>query len=1101
MRHIMMKLLHLGAIALSFTSLITQADDTEIYLGSNIDRSKSLPNIIFVMDTSGSMGEGAGDGKTRLQVVKEVAIDVIEESAANPDKDFNIALMSFNSNNHGGSIDMSMTPLSDAVSIFKSTMNSYVKGGGTPITESLDEALRYLRGDTPLYGTNSVASSKQNGQYKSPIINECQTNHIVLFSDGAPSADEESNSDILSEFNNLTGSRKDTLLADTNVPQCSSPTAGTQYTTYTTDDYYSPDLNPSLTLPIVDDNGITYFYSHTNTNYYNHRYYYNYYERSGLCAEELALLGQSRDLAPSAGIPGIQTATFHTVGGFAGGDALAKLKNIARYGTALEEDKSTGLFFEPTKPDLSGNLVPKNYYAASNAAQLKTELTKLFGDIIKDTSTFTAPAVSVNSFNRLQHNSTLYYSLFSPEKNVNWKGNLKRYRLGAGGVILDKDYYPAIDSATGFFSDTSHSVWTQGSADGKAVNQGGMASRLRLPANIDNKNGRMVTTYLGSVKDLTNASNRIHRDNKDVITNSNLGLLEATSDNVRAKILAWASGIDVRDENDNANFEDPRPFMEDPLHSQPLIINYRHNKATKTTDSTVFLATNSGYLHAFDPDENNPKELFSFIPEELLKNIPAYYNAEPGKLYGLDGPLSYYHHDLNGNGALLNSSNGIESSTIDGQSVEEYIHLYASMRRGGRNYYALDVSKRKTPTFLWEIKGGEGKFAKLGQTWSKMIPAVVKWQGKKQRVLFFGGGYDAKTEDCVQVSSDSLNCNTGPAKRSKVNIGNAIFMVDAATGAYLWSASNDSSAELTLTDMTSSIINDLVVLDTDSDGLTDLIYSADTGGRIWRIDIDNSPTTDMTALGGLIADMNNDGTNNVRFYNSIDLVFFNDKETGIHPHFQLSIGSGYRAHPLDTRGTNRFYLFNDFKVSSKPTASAASAFYQPTGYPLYQSDLSEYSATPPAIFNPEPKGRYITLAGTGEKILAKSTTLMGFVFFPSYRPDDGTAIQKCSPNIGLGKLYRFNSNYPEKPKDRGPSDPPLPPPICPDAPGCLEENDIDNPGITDIGIVFPEVTLCTEENCEQSCKDSAPVIAAGTQIMSTGLNNCGQVQRSYWKMN
>ncbi|MBQ0729194.1 MAG: VWA domain-containing protein [Oleispira antarctica] len=1076
------KTLKVFAISVTLIPLSIQADDTEIYLGSADDRSKSLPNIIFIMDTSGSMDENV-DGKTRLKTVQEVATEVIEESAADPNKDFNIALMSFNGSS-GANVDMPMTSLSDATVKFKDTMKNYVANGGTPITESMVEALRYLKGDSPLYGTGSINSSKKNGRYKSPITNECQTNHIVLFSDGEPTVDIGSNGSILDLFTKLEHSRKASLAS--NSQQCSDTTGEFKdYYTYTNNQrsLYNEDGIEYIYRDRTDD-GTTYWDRGRSRTLYYARFQYRY--TSGYCAEELALLGQVTDLAPSTSIPGIQSATFHTVGGFVGGDALDKLKNIALYGTPFEKDKVTGLLTEPYKT-VNGQNVPKNYYAANNASELKTQLSTLFGGIIKNDSTFTAPAISVNSYNRLQHNDELYYSVFSPEKNANWKGNLKRYRL-IGDVIYDTKSVNAVSPTTGFFSDTSHSYWTIGDADGKAVNKGGMASRLRLPAKISEKNGRVVTTFLGN-SDLTVEGNRIHPDNTNLdnyINNEMLKLGINTTPQERDKMILWASGVDVNNEDkgtdtstSTAEFEDPRPFMEDPLHSQPVIINYTLD------DSVVFLSTNSGYLHAFSPDLDSsttePKELFSFIPKELLKNIKPYYNGDTGKKYGLDGPMSFYHNDLNGNGILLDKTNNIET--------KEYIHLYASMRRGGRNYYALDVSDLSAPQYLWQIDGGEGKFKKLGQTWSKMIPAKVKWKGSEQNVLFFGGGYDRNVEDCVGNSA-SLNCGVGPATRKETTMGNAIFMVNAATGEYLWSASN-KDAELNLTEMTNSIVSDLVVLDTNRDGLADLIYSSDTGGRIWRIDLDNEPAsgTSMIAYGGLIADMNEGKTNNIRFYNTVDVAYIDDKKSLAKPHFQLSIGSGYRAHPLDTRVQNRFYLINDFNITSKPTKATELTFYTT----VTESELLNSAIVDPVLDlsadNTKPKGFYYVLTASGEKVLARSITADNKVFLTTYRPNGGLTTISCEPNVGFARTYTIMPKYGDRTAAIPTADTIT-----------VIGDDLNQTGIPPQPIlIFPDPGK-PGTNPKKSCAGK-PIIIIGAEIIDSGIECASQIKKTYWKMN
>src|SRR5690554_3431638 len=112
-----------------------------------------------------------------------------------------------------------------------------------------------------------------------------------------------------------------------------------------------------------------------------------------------------------------------------------------------------------------------------------------------------------------------------------------------------------------------------------------------------------------------------------------------------------------------------------------------------------------------------------------------------------------------------------------------------------------------------------------------------------------------------------------------------------------------------------SIVGDVVAIDDNSDGFVDLLYVADLGGRIFRIDFDNSATTaNSYATGGMIADLgkNNSQKEHVRFYNTLDVVYskafsyVESTDTGTNmvngkPRYVLSIGSGYRAHPLDNK--------------------------------------------------------------------------------------------------------------------------------------------------------------------------------------------------------
>ncbi len=71
------------------------------------------------------------------------------------------------------------------------------------------------------------------------------------------------------------------------------------------------------------------------------------------------------------------------------------------------------------------------------------------------------------------------------------------------------------------------------------------------------------------------------------------------------------------------------------------------------------------------------------------------------------------------------------------------------LRRGGRHYYALDISDPESPKFQWQINGGQGgDFDKMGESWSPMSLAKVRWgdSGKTKVVLLFGGGYDPQED-------------------------------------------------------------------------------------------------------------------------------------------------------------------------------------------------------------------------------------------------------------------------------------------------------------------------------------------------------------------
>ena len=126
--------------------------------------------------------------------------------------------------------------------------------------------------------------------------------------------------------------------------------------------------------------------------------------------------------------------------------------------------------------------------------------------------TFTAPAVSVNAFNKLFHRDELYFAIFRPDPNMRWSGNLKRYKIGVNNgqfAVLDKNNNPAVDPNTGFFSEGSTSVWTdmtEDVPDGGAPEKGGAAGELRTPATrkLYTYTGNYATTGTTNLSDVAN---------------------------------------------------------------------------------------------------------------------------------------------------------------------------------------------------------------------------------------------------------------------------------------------------------------------------------------------------------------------------------------------------------------------------------------------------------------------------------------------------------------------------------------------------------------------------------------------------------------------
>ncbi|GAA0353038.1 hypothetical protein GCM10009092_16710 [Bowmanella denitrificans] len=594
------------------------------------------------------------------------------------------------------------------------------------------------------------------------------------------------------------------------------------------------------------------------------------------------------------------------------------------------------------------------FYTADSAENLVDAFQSILKTVKDVNATFVSPGVAVNQLNRLTHKDELYFALFKPAESTIWPGNLKKYKI-SGDTILDSQGLDAVDDASGFFHDNAHSYWST-LADGNDVREGGAASRLSLLRNI---------YFFSGTGSITASANTLH-ENNNAIAAPELGIPAAVDQvSTREAVLKWARGVDLFDDDADGDITDVRLQMGDPIHSQPVIVNYSN------TDSAILVATNQGFLHSFDAETG--AENFAITPKELMSNLYDFYqnNSSFNHIYGLDGDLVLRIHD-------------------DGRKL-----LYVGMRRGGRNYYAFDISNKTQPSLLFKIEGGSTGFDKLGQSWSRPTVTKVRIGGSSKTVLIFGGGYDSDQDNKVLRSPDV--------------VGNAVYMVDADTGALLWTASN-AGADLNLPTMQYSIPARISVIDRENDGYADHMYVVDTGGQMFRLDIHNGETGADFVTGAQMASFSTDGSaaDNRRFYYGPDV---SEISLANEHYYAVALGSGYRAHPLNTQIQDNMYMIKDkgvftldqdgnYGLPSTPITTAD--LYDATNHLLTSSSSSQREIEAAAFASKQ--GWYIRLGSGGEKVLASPLILNYKLFFTTYVPAS-ISQSLCAPPTGNSRAY------------------------------------------------------------------------------------------------
>ncbi len=383
------------------------------------------------------------------------------------------------------------------------------------------------------------------------------------------------------------------------------------------------------------------------------------------------------------------------------------------------------------------------------------------------------------------------------------------------------------------------------------------------------------------------------------------------------------------------------------------------------------------------------------MPKSLLDNARLFMANEPGQphIYGIDGPITTWLQDWNGNGRIEIAST---DNNKDGQvnaADNDKAYIFFGLRRGGNVYYALDVSKPDSPMLLWKKENTEaddGAWDELGEAWSK--PALAKMRigsnasSTLKTVLVFGGGYDP-----VKDEEDVNN-------RMADSMGRDVFIVDAEEGTLIWSLKRDVfNSNEDLNPVKHSIPGDIRVMDMDRNGALDRLYFADTGGNVWRVDMDHDlRDTDESlydygdailtkmadlAFGGADAQESTGNTTDPR-------KFFYEPDTALLQHngqslLTISLGSGYRTHPMNATVDDRFYVLLDPNVYNEPPEDWAA---------LTDADLTNRTdaglTDTNNLLHGLHKGWYYDFALKGEKVLASAVTFLNKVVFTTFAPVD-----------------------------------------------------------------------------------------------------------------
>ncbi len=696
--------------------------------------------------------------KTRLQVAKDALSGLVTTTNG-----VRLGLMVYNKTDattatEGGNVAFAIRrmggnaadlPAYNNRAALVTAIQAVVAGSRTPLTETLYEAYRYFSGRTPVFGTlatlaasgGAVSAARETsngvnadspsvfgnvyvtnaGTYNSPMLNNptvaapanCQKNYIVMITNGQPEEDYSANAAIKTMVYAAASGATVSPRTDYDTAGATPNNAGApDYRQIPTVAGGSP-YGPTDAAGTLVDGGyvwldeLTYFMSQADMS----PGAANFQSEYTTCGNPVAPGHVCTTPTTTDSINGRQSIITYTIG-FAGISAPV-VQNAAL---------------------VSGGI----YYIAQNAQQLQAALVAAIIAIRNWNPTAAAATVPISALNRGESSHDVYLAFFGPSVASAWPGTVKKYQIstlasdcGAGiplcliGQTMINGLYniETVDPVTGASvvdpnatsgpNDLQHppgSAWYASTVnDGALPTKGGTGHVLVNTVGVTPDLRKIFTYLTDSVTLYTNATKSTTTDLTDVtnavdyitngsnVTRCRLGDAGACSGSptmsfaTKETLLSYIRGGNLGDTNCTDGSTGtlcstwstwPHFAVE---HSKPVIVNY--DSSTSPPVQYMYYVQNNGMLTAVDTSTGLEK--WSFLIEEALPKLASLQaNVNGPEIYVADGSPAVYYDDQNGDGII----NGADR-----------VWLYFGLRRGGRAYYALDITQKDTPFFKWKI--------------------------------------------------------------------------------------------------------------------------------------------------------------------------------------------------------------------------------------------------------------------------------------------------------------------------------------------------------------------------------------------------------------
>jgi type IV pilus assembly protein PilY1 len=315
--------------------------------------------------------------------------------------------------------------------------------------------------------------------------------------------------------------------------------------------------------------------------------------------------------------------------------------------------------------------------------------------------------------------------------------------------------------------------------------------------------GSAVTTLDATEKAHFSAANIALTGQYPFMSDGSGGTVNQRTDSAGAPLVNFLRGQHANEgfaPNTTGYFRARTGPLGDIVNAQPLYVRqplrnyidtgYSAFKAAHATRApVVYLAANDGMLHAFNGAADGGNELWAFMPTFSLPNL--------FRLADTDYPNNH---------RFYTDGSPISGDVYDSSASAWKTIVVGGMNKGGKGYYALDVTDPNNPKGLWEFT-----HADLGYTYGN--PLIGKLADNTWAVMVTSGIDNADGRGYL-------------------------FILDAITGALRYKIATsvgDAANPSGLTKLTAWI-----VADANTNMLFNHVYGVDILGNVWRFDINDT---------------------------------------------------------------------------------------------------------------------------------------------------------------------------------------------------------------------------------------------------------------------